>query len=150
MASAPARAKTPMHPLLLCLVGWLVPGLGMVFLGTRYRLRAIAFLVLVHLTFLIGLLLGGGVAPPVVEPGLLGMTAIGFLTFFMQLGAGWPALVSLLGHFAGIAALSGDQAGAYYELGAFYMLVAGTLNYFIVCHSYDLTKKPAFENLADS
>ena len=66
------------------------------------------------------------------------------LTFVVQMLAGWPALVSLGGFFAGLAPLKAQEPHAWFELGAFYCLVAGALNYFIIAtRRISVAEKPA-------
>ena len=148
-AQSPSRLRLPIHIVPFVILSWLIPGLGFFLLGRRSHKRAALYTVIVHVTFFVGILLHGGVVPPVPEPGVPTMAIIGMLVFIMQLGAGWPAVLSLLAWKFGWTGLAAQPVSYWYELGSFYCLVAGTLNYFIACQSFDATRKPAFENLTE-
>jgi len=149
----PARdTSQPMHlhanPCLLALLGWLVPGSGFFLLDRKYRFRGILFLVVIHATFVAGVALRGGAVWPswsFADPSFI----VNDLTFLMQMLGGWPALFSLGAHFAGWS-IAADQAHTLYELGSFYCLVAGALNYFVVCQSLSRNRRAAVERLANN
>ena len=148
MASQPE--KTPPSPavptsaLLRTLVlAWLVPGAGHLQLDPLHRRRGLWYGGLIHLTFLIGMLMHGGMVWPNWNPQDPTFNVVNNLTFVVQMFAGWPALVSLGGFFAGLAPLKAQEPHAWFELGAFYCLVAGALNYFVICNAADLRRRKA-------
>lgn len=131
----------------LILIGWLVPGLGFFFLDRRNWVRGAIFVVAMHLTFALGVVLKGGLIWPVwiTQPGF---SILNYMTFVVQIGAGWMSVLSLaanLGHWNVLAAV---ESHANYEIGSFYCLVAGAMNYFIIVQSLERSKKKAFEMLA--
>lgn len=70
------------------------------------------------------------------------------LTFLAQMGAGWLWLYSLLAngfHWSFGAAV---EYHPFFELGSFYCLVSGALNYFAMTQTLDRARKKAFERLA--
>lgn len=145
-----AKAKTekwtlsPQRLFLLVLTGWLVPGAGFFWLPRRFWGRGVVFAVLLHVTFLVGMILKGGV----VTPGAQGIEPISFLTFIVQLGAGWLALWSYLAYLLSAPLLAPQVAHPLYELGSFYCLVAGTLNIFAVLQAVDRSRKRPIEIMA--
>ena len=139
--SADRGASPSFCDALTVVVGWLIPGTGLLFVGRRFWGRAALFFLLVHATFLMGICLKGGVVWPVWHFRAEGWSAFNNLTFIFQLGAGIPALLSMVAHFAEWTSFAAREAHAHYELGSFYCLVAGSLNYFIVVQSLDLRKK---------
>jgi len=131
---------------LLILIGWFIPGAGFALAGRRAR--GTVQCLLVFATFALGLAFHSGVAWPSWSWTAPDFNLINNLTFIIQMGAGLPALASLaaqpvvLGaldfHHAGaLAWLTGVPQHAYYELGSYYMIVAGAINYFAVCNVYD-------------
>jgi TM2 domain-containing membrane protein YozV len=123
------------------LLGWLVPGAGFMLSGRGSR--GLVHFATILLTFGLGLALRGGVAWPTWEIKSEEFNLINNFTFIVQMGAGLPALgslaVSLLGEGAptGILWLGGEARHAYYELGGYFLIVAGALNYFAVGNFYD-------------
>jgi hypothetical protein len=147
-ASHSSRAKGERSGLLL-LLDWLIPGAGFWLRGRRTR-GAIQFL-LVMVTFVLGLALHSGVAWPSWTPGAADFNLINNFTFIIQMGAGLPALVSLAAQFISalpawaqpivqsthLTVLAGAPPHPYYELGSYYLIVAGAINYFAVCNLHD-------------
>ncbi|HPK03666.1 MAG TPA: hypothetical protein PLS90_14555 [Candidatus Sumerlaeota bacterium] len=117
------------------LANWLVPGLGFLLLGKRTR--GLIQLGLVGVTFALGLLLDGGVAWPAWSIRQPDFNLINNFTFLIQLGAGLPALVSLVAGLKGWTLLGGAPWASYFELGAYYLVEAGAINYFAACNLYD-------------
>ncbi|MFP4380110.1 MAG: DUF6677 family protein [Candidatus Sumerlaeia bacterium] len=145
-------SKTPkaaQNPLILILLGWLVPGAGYLLLDRNHWRRGLLFMVVIHLTFIFGILLHGGVLTMSWNMRDPSFSIVNGLTFVIQLGAGWMAWISLLAYSAGWEWLAANDSHAYYELGSFYCLVAGALNYFVVCHSLDRSRKHAFEMIEE-
>jgi len=128
-------------------LGWLVPGCAYLLLERRHWRRGLVFLVALHLTFFIGIGLHGGVLWPVWNPRDAAFSFVNNLIFLAQLGAGWPALLSLLAHFEGWR-FAAAEPRVLYELGSFYCFVAGVLNLLIISQSLDLGRKKPFEILA--
>jgi len=134
----------------LDLIGsWLVPGFGF-FRRGKYA-RALILFIVIELTFFLGLLCHGGVALPVLDAS--GGSIISVLTFIIQLCNGLTSLLSLgavlwdqsltvkgLEPGSLVKLLSGSQPHAFFELGAFYLLVAGAMNYFSIMNFYDRYK----------
>ncbi len=145
--SSPARHAGP-NLLLLAFVGWLFPGSGLLLLGRRYVGRAILFMGAVYLTFFLGICLNGGVSWPVWGFRDPGFNVVNNLNFILQLGCGWPALLAWVADAKGWAFLTGDEIHPLSELGGFYCMVAGALNYFIVWDGIERSDKKAFEILA--
>jgi len=98
------------------------------------------------MTFMLGCMLHGGVVWPAWSMGEEGFNVINNISFLIQMGAGLPALISLAaGLHPDAAALqwtSPDTANPLYDLGSFYVLVCGAMNYFIVCNTYDRLFRP--------
>lgn len=148
----PAGPRGSVAPLVLVALGWLLPGVGFLLLGRRYRVRAIAYIVTLNLTFALGVALHGGLAWPTIVASNKGSAVVELLNLIMQLGAGLPALVSLSAyelHWQVLHVLARVDVNGYSELGSFYCLVAGALNYFVVWQTLDRREKKGFEILAD-
>ncbi|MFH0793879.1 MAG: DUF6677 family protein [bacterium] len=117
------------------LLTWLIPGAG--FFIKRRPVRGAVLFALITVTFAVGVHFRGCVEIPIWSPGSDGFNLVAILTFLVQLGAGLPSLVSLLAHKANLRILAGDPADPLFDLATFYILVAGALNYFVVCNFYD-------------
>jgi len=126
--------------------GWFVPGLG--YFRRRRYVRAFILFIVIEGTFFIGLCLKGSVVPPIFDAS--GGGIISMLSFIIQLGNGLVSMASLTGvlwakrlltaHMTPgplIIFLAGKQTHAMYELGGFYLLVSGAMNYFVVTNFYD-------------
>lgn len=146
--SSPRKSDFAVHPLFLVLIGWLIPGSGFLLLGPKYRTRGILYILVLHLTFFIGVALRGGVVWPVWSISAPGFSIMNNLTFIAQMGAGWLWIVSLIANIAHWGAIAALEPHPYFELGSFYCLVTGALNYFVITQSLDRSKKKAFERLA--
>lgn len=129
-------------------LNWLIPGLGYWIAGRRTR-GTMQFL-MVMITFALGIHLRGGVDWPSWSMSKPDFNLINNFTFLVQLLAGLPALLSLavnqgqsieiwhtLVSQLHLNILGGIPSHPYYELGAFYMIVAGAINYFSTCNLYD-------------
>lgn len=149
---APAGPRGSVAPMVLVGLGWLLPGVGFLLLGRRYRTRAILYILALNLTFVLGVVLRGGLAWPTIVASNKGSAIVELLNLIMQLGAGLPALVSLAAyelHWPVLRVLARVDVEVYPELGSFYCLVAGALNYFVVWQTLDRREKKGFEVLAD-
>jgi len=120
-------------------LAWLVPGGGFLVHGRVWR--GLALFLVVNLTFFIGILMHGGVAWPIWSSSDQGFNVVNNLTFIIQLGDGLSSLASLYASSRGaggwLSILSADPSHPLYDLSSFYLLVAGAMNYFIVCNTYD-------------
>ncbi len=121
MAPFPPRpSHTPRRrpPALIAFLGWLVPGLGQLFLGRP--LKATLFFVAILATFLVGYKLTGFTA---VDPRHFR------LDFAGQILLGLPTLGALaVGAGPGL-----ESVPPFFEVGRLYVLVAGLLNLVAVC-----------------
>ena len=135
-------------------VAWLVPG-GAFLLHGRFW-RGLGLFAILNLTFLLGCLMLGGVTWPTWSIRHEGFNIINNITFIIQMGLGLPALLSLYaGQHPELGILqwaAADPSHALYDLGSFYLLVAGAMNYFILWNSYDrlFGPKPPDEIKADA
>lgn len=124
---------------------WLIPGGGFLLYGRFWR--GLVLFAVLSVTFLLGCLLHGGVAWPAWSFRAEGFNVINNITFVIQMGLGLPALLSLLGpHVSWLQWASPDNAHALSDLGNFYILVCGAMNYFVACNTYDRLfrkKRPA-------
>ncbi len=122
------------------LINWLVPGLGFVAIG--HVARGVTVFLIVMVTFGLGLVLHGGVAWPSWTPAAEDFNLINNFTFIIQTGAGLPALASLGANLVHWEPLGGTPQHPYFDLGAYYIVVAGAINYFAVCNLYDRHIRP--------
>lgn len=150
------QAPAPQMPFLtgwgVMLLNWLVPGLG--FWLCHRRARAVIQFLLVVVTFGFGIALHGGVDWPSWSMEAPDFNLINNFTFLIQLFAGLPALLSLFAsqiqNGLGVPAfirfvfehlhlgfLGGTPTHPYYELGGYFMIVAGAVNYFATCNLHD-------------
>lgn len=119
-------------------LNWALPGVGFILAGRKTR--GLIQMGLVFVTFAIGLLLRGGVIWSWGQDASFNLVNI--ITYIIQMGAGLPAIVSMVAHLNGYAPLGGVPPHGYFELGSFYLVVAGALNYFATCNLYDRLVKP--------
>jgi hypothetical protein len=119
------------------ILSWLIPGYG--FLRNGRRTRGLVFFVLLQLTFIIGALLRGSVLIPEFNFRAAGFNLVNVLTFITQMFNGGLGIISMLPELfgRGAAILPYDEAATYADLGAFYLLVSGGLNYFVLVSTYD-------------
>jgi hypothetical protein len=128
----------PRQPKWLVLgLSWLVPGYGFFVHGLRRR--AVVLFLAIEGTFAVGCFLKGGVFLPEFRWGHEGFNIVTLLTFFTQIFNGGGALLSLVPEILGSrwAILPYDEASCWADLGSFYMLVAGGLNYFVLMSTFD-------------
>lgn len=120
-----------MPPLVLCAIGWLVPGAAHAWLGRRDK--ALIFLVAIVLLFAAGLALEGRIFPVTFQEPLVGLAALA------NLGVGLPYFVAWA---AGLGA--GNVVASSYEYANTYLIVAGLLNALVVLDAYDIAigRKP--------
>lgn len=129
------RKQQPMW--LVLTLSWLVPGYGFYYHGLKRR----AWLIFgtIETTFLLGSALRGSVLLPEFRWSHEGFNIVSLLTFFTQMFNGGAAVVSLLPELLGRrwAILPYDESYCWADLGSFYLLVAGGLNYFVLRSTYD-------------
>lgn len=121
-------------------MAWLIPGAGFCLHG-RWA-RGLTHLLLVTVTFGMGLALRGGVQWPSWSPSAPDFNLINNLAFIVQMAAGLPAVASLTANLAGWTWLGGTPWHAYAELGGYYLIVAGAINYFSLCNFNDRLLAP--------
>ncbi len=134
---------------LMVLAGWLLPGSGFFLLGRNHRKMGWLYFGVVHLTFILGLLLKGGVVWPTWGLRDVGFSIVNNLNFVFQMGTGWMAFLSLVAYALKWPFLAIQEPHAYSELGSFYCLVAGALNYFIIWQAVERREKIGFEMLTN-
>ena len=123
-ATAAERAST-VHPALIALVSWFVPGAGHLWLGRRQK--ALVFLVAIPLMFAVGLWLNGRLFPFELAQPLVGLAAIA------SVGNGWTYFAAkLLGFGQGVV------TAASYDYGNTFLIVAGLLNTLVVLDACDI------------
>ena len=107
-------------------LAWLIPGLGHYYLGKRKA--ALAFAVIVALTFLAGISFQGRLYT--VEDG----QPLTILATFAVFGAG----LLNLGARLFVENTGGTILSATYEYGCAYLLTAGLMNLLLVLDAYDI------------
>ena len=100
---AAAPASEAQHPLLVCLVAWLVPGAGHFMLG--WNRKALVFFGTLAFMYIVGLLLGGRLFPLQMSEPLV------FLSAIAQWAVGLLRLTALVGGFG-----YGDVVAPGYEV----------------------------------
>lgn len=108
------------------ILAFLVPGGGHVYLGRRNR--GLAFLAIILLMFIAGLLLEGKVY--VARPG----SVLSLLATLGSMGAGLPYFVARL------FGATGDITSITYEYGTAFTLTAGIMNLLLVLDSFDIAE----------
>jgi len=111
---------------LACLIAWLIPGGGHMFL--RKWDRGLIFLPLVMILFINGLSMDGRLFP--LEPGFFGL-----LRFIAD---GATGIFYLVGKIAGAG--TGDIMSMGYEYGNTYLYTAGLINMLLILDTYDIAK----------
>ncbi len=130
-ARSASPSLPPLPPLVLCGLGWLVPGAAHAWLGRRDK--GVIFLVVLVALFAAGVWLEGRIFP--FEPGqpLVALAALA------NIGIGLPYFVAWA---AGLGA--GNVVAVSYEYANTYLIVAGLLNALVVLDAYDIAigRKP--------
>jgi hypothetical protein len=141
-------------------MGWLIPGSCYWMKGDR--LRGTYIFILLQGSFLIGLMLNGSVHWPAWSPKTEGFNLINILTYLTQMGNGLFATLSMIADWEFVKRLQemqsignnvsineiqnslgalkifhGNEISSTFELGSFYLLVAGAMNYFSVVGYWD-------------
>lgn len=126
MPARPASSSLPsLPPLVLCAIGWLVPGAAHVWLGRRDK--GIVFLVVLVALFGAGLALEGRIFPIEPREPLVALAALA------NIGIGVPYFVAWA-----LGLGSGNVVAASYEYANTYLIVAGLLNALVVLDAYDI------------
>ncbi len=119
------------------ILSWLIPGYG--FMRNGFVARGIFFFVILQLTFLIGVALRGAVLIPEFNFRSPGFNLVNILTFLTQVFNGGLGIISMLPELFGSSAavFPHDESHHWADLGAFYLLVSGGMNYFVLVSTYD-------------
>jgi hypothetical protein len=110
---------------LVCILSWLIPGAGHLWLGRRQK--GIVFLIVLPLMFLVGLLLHGRLFPLAISEPLV------FLGAIADRGIGAPYFLAKL-----LDAGSGIVIAVTYEYGNTFLMTAGLLNALVILDAYDI------------
>ena len=135
-----AQKKSAFIPLAL---SWLVPGYGYFING--HKRRAVFFFLILELTFLLGAVLRGSILVPVFSFRDPAFNLVNVLTFITQMFNGGLGIVSMLPEIFGARAhiLPYNEAYVWADLGAFFLLVSGGMNYFVLVSTWDHFYAPA-------
>jgi hypothetical protein len=109
----------------LCLVSWLIPGAGHLWL--RRTQKGLVFIIVVPLMFLIGLWLDGRIFPFDLSQPLVALAA------FADLGIGLPYFLAWM-----LGQGTGTVVEASYEYGNTFLIVSGLLNMLLMLDAYDV------------
>lgn len=109
---------------LICLVGWIVPGSAHLWLKRR---KGFVFLVALPGMFAIGLALEGRLFPFEISQPLVALAAIA------NLGIGGPYFVARTMGYGG-----GRAVAATYEYGNTFLIVSGLLNFLVIIDAFDI------------
>jgi hypothetical protein len=130
VAVRPLTGDEKKHAVVLCALGWLVPGSGHWYLGLMKK--GLLFFILLNGLFLWGMMLRGEIAFPVLKLASPEFNIVNIFIFIFGLGNGLMAILELTPwlHVGNIAAIT-------YEVGTLFMVVSGSLNFFIVLDALD-------------
>lgn len=107
--------------------------------------RGLTHFVMIGMTFAFGVALHSHVLWPVWSIRSEDFNLISNFTFVVQMGSGLFALSSFMASVsaeAGSTGVSKLAMHAYFELGSYFLIVAGALNYFAVGNFYDRHVRP--------
>lgn len=127
----------PEPKLVLLLLSWLIPGYG--FYRHGLRVRGLILFVLIESTFLVGVMFQGAVLVPEFNYRSEGFNLVAILTFVTQMFNGLAACLSAVADLTGgaVRLLPGNELNQWSDLGTFYLLMSGGLNYFALTGTYD-------------
>ena len=111
--------------LVICVLGWAVPGLG--HLASGRFLRGLLFATIIVTLFVTGLALDGKIYEP--ERGMP-------LSYLATLGSAGIGLPYVIVHALGLG--GGDIRSGTFEYGSTFTLVAGLLNMLVIFDAYDV------------
>ena len=134
------KKASPQEKLFVMVMSWLVPGFG--FYRNGLKARGVFFFITLELTFLVGACFRGSVLLPDFSPHSEGFNLVAILTFFTQMFNGLLGLVSLVPDLLGrfglrFSILPYNETSQWYDLGSFYLLISGGMNYFVLTSTYD-------------
>jgi len=113
------------HPLVVAVAAWLIPGAGHLWSGQRAK--GLIFLVVLPAMFATGLALGGRLFPLELQQPLVALAAIA------DVGIGLPYLLARV-----LSLGAGTVLAVTYEYGNTFVIVAGLLNLLVACDAWDL------------
>lgn len=118
-------------------LSWLIPGFGFYYYGLRRR--GVFLFVTLELTFLVGACMGASVLMPDFNFKSQDFNLVTILTFFTQMFNGLLGFVSLIPDLVGgkFHILPYNETGGWFDLGTFYLLVSGGMNYFVLVSTWD-------------
>ena len=111
--------------MLICAAGFLLPGVGHLWLGRR---KGLIFLVVLPVMFALGLALEGRIFPVEWSQPLVALAALA------DMGIGLPYLVARALGYGG-----GNVIAVTYEYGNTFLIVAGLLNTLVVIDAFDIS-----------
>jgi hypothetical protein len=122
--------------IIACLVGWLIPGAGHLFI--KDKKRGMVIFALLTITFFSVILMHGKIYTPLRE-GQQSDKIIALLATVAELGNG-------IYYFATIPTVdvNGDLSSVYYEVGTIYGIISGLLNILVLFNLFDLIVKQDF------
>jgi hypothetical protein len=126
-ANAADRAQSGISPYIVCVVAWVLPGAGHLWLGRRQK--GLIFLVALTVMFAFGLWLRGRLFPFQLAEPLVALMA------FADIGMGLPYLVAKV-----LGADRGDVVAITYDYGNVFVIVAGLLNMLVVLDAFDIAE----------
>jgi hypothetical protein len=110
----------------VCSAGFLVPGLGHLWLGRR---KGLIFVVVLPAMFALGLFLEGRIFPVEFSQPLVALAALA------NMGIGLPYVLARTMGYGG-----GNVIAVTYEYGNTFLIVAGLLNALVVIDAFDISK----------
>jgi len=122
---AAAERAQSVHPMLVCLAAWLIPGAGHLWFGRRFK--GLVFLLALPAMFSVGLILQGRLFPFEPAQPLVALASLADLGI-----GGMYVLVRALGHG------TGNVVAVTYEYGNAFLIVAGLLNLLVVIDAWDI------------
>lgn len=125
MRATTAERTQTANPILICVVGWLIPGGGHLWQGRRQK--GLVFLLALPAMFAVGLWLSGRLFPFELSQPLVALEA------FANAGMGLPYLIA-----SAMALGQGVVTAASYEYGNAFLIVSGLLNMLVVIDAYDI------------
>jgi hypothetical protein len=126
-ANAADRAQSGFFPYIVCVIAWVVPGAGHLWLGRRQK--GLIFLVALTAMFAFGLWLNGRLFPFQLREPLVALMA------FADLGMGLPYLIAKM-----LGVDRGDIVAITYDYGNVFIIVAGLLNMLVVLDAFDVAE----------
>jgi hypothetical protein len=130
------HSRSGAERLFVMVMSWLIPGYGYWHFGLRAR--AVIVFVVLEAVFLAGAFLRGSLLLPEMNYRSPDFNLVAVLTVFTQSFNGLLSFVSLLPEIAGgFHILPYDETNQWSDLGSFYLLVSGGMNYFVLVSVWD-------------